>query len=285
MERTRRRTVRGRKTTLGEQEKRRLAQLAVCLVIFLVVFLGRGIFPVQTESLRSNLLEIIRQDTDFRSVFSHLGRAVAEEAPVLETLDDVWVEMFGGEGRALPGPDRQTIAQIQSEIREETGILRPWTRAPLPQEPAAPPEPTPEPSPAERDLGLSDTMTPVVGILTSGFGVREHPIDGEIKMHEGVDLAADEGGDVLAFADGTVDYIGESPAYGQYLQLRHANGITTFYAHCSQLCVQKGQSVQKGQVVAKVGQTGNATGPHLHLEMKKDGEYIDPLPYVDYLTE
>ena len=124
-----------------------------------------------------------------------------------------------------------------------------------------------------------------MGVLTSGFGLREHPIDGETKPHEGIDLAAEIGTEVLAFADGTVDYIGESPAYGMYLQLRHENGVTTFYAHCSELCVQKGQKVSMGDVVAKVGDTGNTTGPHLHFELKRDGEFLDPQPYIDYVTQ
>lgn len=113
--------------------------------------------------------------------------------------------------------------------------------------------------------------------------MREHPIDGEVKMHEGIDIAADIGVDILAFADGTVDYIGEGQGYGMYLQLRHDNGVTTFYAHCSELCVQKGMTVKQGDVVAKVGDTGNTTGPHLHFEMKQDGEFIDPLPYIEHL--
>ncbi len=289
MEGKRRSGRRSKKASLGGREKRRLIQLGICLALFLTVFLGRGIFPLQTETMRANLLQIIQQDTDFRSVFSGLGRAIAEEAPVLETLDDVWVEMFGGEERVLPGPNLMDVAQLKGEIRADAEVLKPWSRAPLIRDPNAVPEgeqaPIPEPSPAELDLGLRETVTPVLGVLTSSFGVREHPIDGEVKMHEGVDLAADLGSEVKAFADATVDYIGESPAYGQYLQLRHSNGVTTFYAHCSELCVQKGQTVSKGDVVAKVGQTGNATGPHLHLEVKKDGEFLDPLPYIEYLTE
>ena len=102
-------------------------------------------------------------------------------------------------------------------------------------------------------------------------------------MHDGVDIAADTGTEILAFADGKVDYIGESEAYGQYFQLRHSNGVTTFYAHCSELLVQKGEHVKMGEVVARVGSSGNTTGPHLHMEMKKEGRFIDPLPYIEYV--
>lgn len=264
---------------MGERERRGLVQLLVCLVLFLVVFVGRGVFPAQTQGWRSNLLEAIRQDTDFQAVFTHLGRAVAEEAPVLETLDRVWLEVFGGEKLSMAQPDVAACVLLRLETEgAKKGI---WQKPAL----ASAAEAEPEQTAVQRELGLSDSVTPVMGTLTSVYGMREHPIDGENKMHEGVDLAAEIGTDVLAFADGTVDYIGESPAYGMYLQLRHGNGVTTFYAHCSQLCVQKGQKVNMGDVVAKVGDTGNTTGPHLHFEMKRDGEFLDPQPYIDYLTQ
>ncbi len=267
---------------LGEREKRGLVQLGVCLAIFLTVFVGRGAFPVETEPLRKNLLDILRQDTDFQAVFSYLGWAVAEEAPVLETLDDIWVEMFGGESEAAFGANREAFMELKEEGRAEVKLLKPWTHTP-PIHPAATPEPTPQPPPAQRDLGLAETVTPVMGVLSSPFGDREHPISGGIKHHNGIDLAAEEGTEILAFADGVVDFIGEEEAgYGLYIQLDHGNGIKTFYSHCSELCAQKGQKVSCGDVIAKVGNTGNSTSAHLHLEVKKGDQLLDPQPYVEY---
>ena len=267
-----------RRPVLGEQERRGLFQLLACLALFLMVYVGRGIFPEQTQEWRSNLLGVIRQDTDFRAVFTWFGRAVAEEAPVLETLDQVWLEVFGGEQRPLMKSDLAACALLRLEDEAEPV----WMKPSLAEGEVSVPE---EKTLAQRDLGLAASMTPVMGVLTSGYGMRDHPIDGENKLHAGIDLAADTGTAVLAFADGKVDYIGESPAYGMYLQLRHDNGVTTFYAHCSELCVRKGQSVKMGEVVARVGETGNATGPHLHFEMKRDGSFVDPKPYVEYLIE
>ena len=133
-------------------------------------------------------------------------------------------------------------------------------------------------------LGVGQTISPVMAVLSSDYGWREHPIAGGEKFHSGVDLAADYGSAIGAFADGTVDYIGESPAYGQYLQIKHADGVTSFYAHCSKLCVQPGQQVKTGDKVAEVGNTGNVTGTHLHFELKKDGEFLNPLYYIETLS-
>ena len=201
---------------------------------------------------------------------------------MLETLDDIWMEMFGGESKAVLGINRETSVDLKEEGRTEAALLKPWTHTP-PSRPSAPPEPTEPPTPAQRDLGLTQTTTPVMGVLSSPFGDREHPINGGIKHHNGIDLAAGEGTDILAFADGVVDFVGEETAgYGLYIQLDHGNGIKTFYAHCSELCAQKGEKVSRGDVIAKVGNTGNSTSAHLHLEVKKDGQLLDPQPYVEY---
>lgn len=133
-------------------------------------------------------------------------------------------------------------------------------------------------------LGLQETISPVDAALTSGFGWREHPISGGEKFHYGVDLAVGKGTPVRAFAAGTVDYIGESDVYGLYLQLDHGGGVTSFYAHCSKLCVQQGQTVALGEKVAESGATGEVTGPHLHFELKKDGVRLNPAYYISLLT-
>ncbi len=133
-------------------------------------------------------------------------------------------------------------------------------------------------------LGGLETCTPVAGKLWSEYGYRDHPMDGGYKFHSGVDLGADAGTVIGAFAAGTVEYIGESDAYGNYLQLDHGQGIKSFYAHCQAIDVKQGQQVSMGEQIARVGSTGSATGPHLHLELKCAGVRIDPAYYIQYRT-
>lgn len=125
-----------------------------------------------------------------------------------------------------------------------------------------------------------DFVCPVDGTLTSGFGSRLSPTTGQPGFHYGLDLAADEGTVIAAFADGTVREVGQSD-YGNYLIVDHADGFSTLYAHCSSISAAVGDTVACGEEIARVGQTGNATGPHLHLELWKDGAALDP---ADYLT-
>ena len=124
-------------------------------------------------------------------------------------------------------------------------------------------------------------ILPAEGTLTSDFGSRLSPTTGQPGFHYGLDIAADEGVRIGAFADGTVREIGES-SYGNYLIVDHDDGFSTLYAHCSSISAKVGDSVSCGEEIARVGQTGNATGPHLHLELWKDGAALDP---SDYLTE
>lgn len=112
---------------------------------------------------------------------------------------------------------------------------------------------------------------PVAGTITSPQGYRTDPITGETSYHSGTDIAVPEGTPILAAADGTVTVANAldswGGSYGYYVKLDHGDGLTTLYAHCSSICVTAGQQVKAGEVIAYVGQTGRATGPHLHFEV------------------
>lgn len=311
---------RGQKIALGEREKRRLLQLGICLALFLTVFFTKGLDRLTV--LRQDLSQVLRSDVDFKAAFADLGWSLASGKPVGQSLGGLWVDVFlpqekqglaaWGEGPlyleqqeclwTAEGSSPRFLATEKREVTAEDPMASSGTKA----QPA--PIPTPEPSPIPTAepavevmeytgptlpdnttmdryaLGLSETVSPVEAALSSGFGWREHPISGGEKFHYGVDLAAGTGTSIRAFAAGRVDYIGESDIYGQYLQLDHGNGVTTFYAHCSRLCVQQGQSVAVGEKVAESGATGDVTGPHLHFEMKKDGVRLNPAYYIDLLS-
>lgn len=125
-----------------------------------------------------------------------------------------------------------------------------------------------------------DYCTPVCGALSSGFGYREHPVEGEEKFHYGVDIAADTGTDIRCFADGTVTAVGESTSYGKYVIVAHGDGYSTLYAHCSAVTARSGAAVSEGDKIAEVGETGMATGPHLHFELHEEDTYLNPIYYV-----
>lgn len=117
---------------------------------------------------------------------------------------------------------------------------------------------------------------PIVGRITSVFGERSAPTAGASSVHEGIDISGNWGTPIGAAADGNVYYTGESEGYGKYVILLHSNNFKTLYAHCSELKVKVGQNVKQGDTVALVGNTGRATGSHLHFETIIGGRAVDP---------
>jgi len=311
----------GRNKTSGNaaarkrSEVRRLRQLGVCLLIFLTVFVGKGVFPHHIAQVSGHVVYVIGKNTDFRKTFYNLGQALKGRGSVIGEMGELCVSVFGPSQPELSWPLEGMEIQKQSEQRFLVGnpdykqsaahylrmdeIPEAW----LPDMQTEQPENVPTAEvPAvgtvllqvdvqgpelpegytmdQLSLGTLTTVTPVLGPVWSKYGYRDHPIDGEHKFHNGVDIGADEGTPILSFGSGTVEYTGENEIHGNYLQIDHGQGIKSFYAHCSDVLVRQGQPVTAGERIALVGSTGTATGPHLHLELKCCGIHIDPSYYI-----
>lgn len=324
---------RKRPTKQNQQEKVRLLQLFICLVLFLAVVIGKGVFPNKLTQVRDEILTMLSTDIDFRSAFSTLGESLSEKGAIWGELGDFCVEVFGPtetpepsideENDAIPqftslmaseslffsqNPDSSAIAEHFLNLNgTQTGL---WSAAEEESSTTAPstsPQPQTEVIAAagtvllksdysgqalptnytmdQLSLGDLETVTPVLGHINSVYGYRDHPINGKYQFHGGVDIGGQMGDPIKAFAAGTVEYVGEDDSYGLYFQLDHGNGVKSFYAHCSVVCVKKGEQVSLGQKVAEVGASGAATGPHLHLELKWNSTHLNPIYYIEYLTD
>ena len=116
--------------------------------------------------------------------------------------------------------------------------------------------------------------------LTSPFGYRVDPFLGRLALHPGVDLAEAYGAEIHAAATGRIVHAGLAGGYGIMVEIDHGNGLATRYAHMSEALVEEGQEVDKGAVLGRLGSTGRSTGPHLHYEVRVDGEPVDPERYL-----
>lgn len=116
--------------------------------------------------------------------------------------------------------------------------------------------------------------------ISSPFGYRIHPILNVKKFHSGIDIPSPRGNKVAAAADGTVIHTGWLGGYGKAVMVDHGGGIVTLYAHNSSITVSKGDQVKRGERIAKIGTTGMSTGPHSHFEVRKNGSYVNPVPWV-----
>ncbi len=179
-----------------------------------------------------------------------LKEAEAEQAALLRRVQterqtyERWIEEWEEESRAIAS----LLRRLQRSQRSRS--ITPWT---------------------------GSLLRPVNGSIVSGFGYRVHPIFRRVKFHYGVDIAAPYGTPIRAAADGVVVFAGWRRAYGITVILDHGNGLATLYAHCSRVLVSEGQTVKQGDIIALVGSTGLSTGPHLHFEVRRYGEPINPL--------
>lgn len=126
------------------------------------------------------------------------------------------------------------------------------------------------------NIGIS-LIKPVSGTITSRYGNRSSI---RSSAHTGLDIAAPNGTPIKAAASGTVIFAGKKGSYGNLIIVSHGNGVQTYYGHCSSLVASVGQTVSQGQIIAKVGSTGNSTGNHLHLEVRINGASVNPQNYV-----
>lgn len=159
-----------------------------------------------------------------------------------------------------------TIGRAETLVGDPVRFSRTFFSKSADTESVAPSRPAASPS------GL-----PVAGILTSGFGLRTHPLLGFLREHRGVDLAAPTGMPVIATLDGVVTLADWAGGYGLMVGIDDDSGTQTRFGHLSRLSVRAGQSVRKGDLIGYVGSTGLSTGPHVHYEVLRHGQAVDPL--------
>ena len=185
-------------------------------------------------------------------VFDAAGRAFADGSTVSDALNDAYTAVFGtSEIPAAPAVSRSETLPDNVEM-------------------------------LQRVLDF-DYVDPVAaGQITSLFGCRSDPLEGDGRFHYGLDIAGEEGAVIRAFADGTVTAIGSSTDLGSYVTVTHEGGFSTLYAHCRKITASDGQQVRAGDPIAEMGDTGRATGFHLHFELHHDDTYLNPIYYVTF---
>lgn len=271
-----------------KQTNGKLLQLLACTMLFLTAVVIRT-FELGGEDMKNRFLNQLEYNIDLRETVETLGRAITVPS----------VQSFKEESSPLPVQSipEQTIPEIEPEtevnisIPSDDGVVS--VMGTLPEE-----EPTESEAIISDDGALPppdivytgsvdipfDYITPVAGRITSKFGYRDHPVDGEYKFHYGIDVAADTGTPILCFADGEVTFVGVGEINGNYMKVTHSDGFVTMYAHCDSINVKVGDKVKVGQKIASAGATGTVSGSHLHFQIYSDGKLIDPALYLEGLT-
>ena len=278
---------------LYPKERRQLIQLVICGSALVVLVAVKLLLPETLAAFNEQLNAAMERNMDVQAVFSAVGRAFSGEE---DAAEDVYQAVFHPEASqplqtAALLPEGTSALDTLRQYRQETGDAAVPQAEAVEQEESVSPlsyvlysdETLPEGVSLEQAMLGFDYCVPVNGVISSDFGYRDHPTEGEERFHYGVDLAAESGTEVCSFADGTVTAVGESSTYGKYCMVAHESGFTTLYAHCSRITVSSGTAVKRGQQIAAVGETGLATGPHLHFELHRNGTYLNPVYYLTTL--
>ena len=290
-----------RNAPLSPRETGQMIRLVACGTVFVLLVAAKLALPARMERFNAKLAEVLSRNMDVQAVFSAVGRGIAGDGS--GAAEEVYQAVFHPEASggaavetALAMPDELPAMDMLREYQtalpdtvpkeETTSEAQPAQESPTQTEVSTlayvlySDKNLPEDVSLEQVILDFDYCTPVCGTISSPFGYREHPVEGEERFHYGVDLAADTGTTVSCFADGTVTAVGESSSYGKYCIVTHSGGYTTLYAHCSHITVSSGAEVARGEKIAEVGETGMATGPHLHFELHQNGAYLNPIYYV-----
>lgn len=262
--------------------------LYICSGAFVLLTAAKLLFPEHAALMREKVLYLIDREVDLVETAEAMGRKLTEGG-----LGGELVAVLGLEGEWAEVSEREPLKSVLNGLEKggeklksvigrgtDTGETESMVQAFLEKQASFAGYALPENIRPDRPELPFFYSGPTDGELSSGFGYRIHPLDNEIRFHYGADYAAEAGAEVRAFAGGCVQETGTGEEYGNYIILSHEGGVTSLYAHLEEINVSEGDTVAQGDQIAFVGQTGKATGPHLHFELLLDGAYLNPEFYL-----
>jgi murein DD-endopeptidase MepM/ murein hydrolase activator NlpD len=202
----------------------------------------------EISEMKPVILSLRKSEAEFRRIFSLKGRSEIVEAAEREPesgIGDV------AELKRQISETSATVSSIKTFLARKRSLYR------------------------STPIGM-----PVEGNITSSFGVREHPSNGEMAMHSGIDISVPTGTPVRATADGVITFADRYAGNGKVVVVEHGQGFNTVYAHNRDFLVSVGQEVRRGEVIARSGTSGVTTGPHVHYEVWKDGKRVNPARFT-----
>ncbi len=275
------------------------AKLIACFVILIAIFVSSGLYISrmleENKSLKQNINELysttIEQSKLLDSRSDEIQKLQDESASFKEVVNDKieeFTESFNKitdqyleeRSQKISRSGERNETEFTNDMRDLKSSLDSLTQL---YSRSGRPNADLDAAEAKIDefMETIPTLWPVSGTITDEFGNRRDPFTRKLKFHTGLDIGADYGKSIKAAAGGKVISVDNVYGTGKTVKISHGNGITTLYGHCSKILVKEGQTVEKGEVIAKVGSSGRSTGPHLHLEVLIYGTPVDPLQYLE----
>lgn len=243
--------------------KKLILQILICIVIYVIFYMINNTNYIFSENVINKTKEILSYDINIQKLYdegkksfnSYIKRWIDETKSEEKNENN---EEINEEEKVEDNSDK--IDAIGGENIDENQNSMPLSQ--MEQD-------------AKDILCSKSLIVPLKGEITSRFGIRESTNPIVTRNHTGIDIAANEGTIFIASMEGTVELVSSEGDLGNHIKITNGE-VATVYAHCSKIYVKEGEKINQGQKIGEVGQTGNATGPHLHFEIKKDGRYVDP---------
>ncbi len=241
-------------------------QIVVCALLFGMLYglkqSNNSLFAEIKELVSVKLSENITFEEAI-DVFSFIKNNNREKAEQPEESPEITTDNMEDETVFMPFEEPSLSAEIKAEGGSDVSVK---SKNDVPDNVSV----------SAYSLNQKMVMPVVNGKTTSEFGVRTHPISGDLRFHAGIDIAAPIDTPIYAAFDGKVYEADYDQWNGNYIKIKHDNGIMTVYCHCQKLKVKKGQVLRAGEVIATVGSTGSSTGPHLHFELRINNVSYNP---------
>lgn len=252
-----------------------VCQTVICVLLFFVVlFISKGTGEM-SASLKEDYKKMIEwsfENTDAESVMKMINSYLKEPVNLMPAFTPDEEEETKADEEEASSENETTLTESEEENTAAKEVTENMGRKELE------PEAVTQKLSVAAASSLKDAVSPVESAeYTSYFGKRISPITGKESFHTGLDIAAPMGENVKASYSGRVRKTGEDERSGKYVAVTHSESLETLYCHLSEILTEEGERVRAGDVIGLVGSTGWSTGPHLHFEVRRDGESIDPL--------
>ncbi len=247
-------------------------QIITCLIIYMCFYAIINNNYVFSEDFTNKIKELLQQEVDFKGIYLIVKQKSEELYKQINKVTENSDGDIGGAEEPINENVNTDNTNVPTDVSAAENVNGSEQENSENQE-------AKEVSQMEQDANYIKSsinfIKPINGTISSGFGARNPTTASVPKNHTGTDIAAEKGTKILSATEGKVTLASSTGDYGNHLKIQ-TNDITLVYAHCNKLYVKEGENVKQGQEIAEVGATGNATGPHLHFEIRYQDRYVDP---------
>ena len=258
--------------------KKLIIQIVLCLIIYSVFYAVKNIPNIVSQDVMYKISDILEYDINIQELYNKFNSYIKPEEEADSIESNTLIEETLSATDSIVEETENVEEAIENIVTDETVITEENLQI----------EEKVEEVQIEESSGLSQMeidaeyikancslIKPLEGEITSRYGIRNPTVPTVPKYHTGIDIARVTGTVIISAMEGTVELVSSEGDYGNHVKITNGE-ISTLYAHCSKIYVKEGEKIAQGQEIAEVGATGNVTGPHLHFEIRRNNQYVDP---------